>query len=114
MLEKLGIKRLIIIVITCILIFIVIFGGALLYNKLLYSKTHTEVENVMAKAAEAYYKDNSDKLPKMVNDTITVNVDTLVRNNYMKELDTYLKKSSCSGSVSVTNINGEIYRYAST
>lgn len=111
MLEKLGIKKLIIIAITFILIIIVIFGGALLYNKLLYSKTYSEVESIMTEAAKDYYDKYEEKLPKVINDSITVNAETLVKNNTMKDLDNYLKDSACSGEVTVTNINGEDYRY---
>lgn len=114
MLEKLGIKKLIMIGVTLILIVIIIFGGALLYNKLLYSKSYTEIETIMTDAAKDYFNKYEEKLPKTINNSVTVSDKTLVKYDLMKDIDSYLKKGTCDGEVTVTNINGSDYRYAAT
>ena len=111
--DKLNKKNLIMIGIFLVFIIIVIFGGALLYNKLFFKKSYSEVESIMVEATREYFKENEEKLPKNINDSITVNVDTLVRNNNMNTIVSYTKDRSvtCDGNVTVTNINGN-YRYS--
>ena len=112
LLEKVSKKTLILVGGFFILIFIVIFGGALLYNKLFYKFSYSEVENIMKEAAISYLDDNSEKLPLNINDSITIPEDSLVNANKMKSIKDLLKNGndSCNGEVIVTNINNT-YRY---
>lgn len=112
MLEKLGIKKLFIIAVSFVLIIILILVGALLYNKMLYSKTHSEVEVIMENAAERYFDRYEEKLPKEINNQTTVSAKTLVKTGLMKDLEDYLKDSSCTGEVTATKIDDKNYRYS--
>lgn len=113
--KKLEKKNLIIIGIFIISIIIILFGGALIYNKFFYKKSFSEVETIMEKAAKEYYGKNKDKLPKTIGSSITITEDTLVKNDKMNTIDSYVKQkgTSCDGEVTITNINGD-YRYAAT
>lgn len=105
-------KSLIGMFIFIICVFVILIGGALIYNKFFFSKTYTETEELMREAAISYFKANNSKLPKVINNSTTIKVDTLVKQGYIKDLGKYLKGAkSCSGEVIVTNINGD-YRYA--
>ena len=105
-------KNLIIAGIFIISVIIILFGGALLYNKFFYKKSYSEVESIMLDAAKNHFKENSDKLPQNINDSITITLDSLVKNNKMNTVASYTKDKnvSCEGEVKVTNINGN-YRY---
>lgn len=105
-------KHLIMAGIFIISIIIILFGGALIYNKIFYKKSYSEVETIMLNAAQEHFKKYKEKLPKNINDTITLTDDTLVKSGEMNSIDSYLKdkNNNCSGEVKVTNINGD-YRY---
>lgn len=111
-LEKVNKKTLIIGGSFLLLIFIIIFGGALLYNKLFYKVSYQEVENIMKKATIEYLNDRTEKLPKNINDSITITENTLVNAEKMKSISELVKdeNTTCTGEVIVTNINGN-YRY---
>lgn len=113
-LKSLEKKNLIIIGIFLISIVIILLGGALLYNKFFYKKSYSEVENIMLESAKSYFTKYEEKLPKSVNNSITVSVDTLVNSGVMNTIVNYTKNKdvTCDGEVTVTNINGD-YRYAS-
>lgn len=113
-LEKIDKKILIMGGTFLIVIIVLIFGGALLYNKLFFKSSYEDVENIMLEAAKSYLNDNSEKLPLNVNDNISIPVDTLVDAEEMNTLESYLREdeNTCSGEVTVTNVNGEDYRYA--
>lgn len=105
-------KSLIKTLIFIIFVFVLLIGGAIIYNKFFFSKTYVETEELMRDAAISYLKANKNKLPKVINNSTTVKSDTLIKQGYMKDLSKYLKDGkSCSGEVIVTNINGN-YRYA--
>lgn len=108
-------KTLIIIGIFIVFMIIILFGGALIYNKFFFKKSYSEVESIMKRAAIKYFEKYEEKLPNDVNASITVSVDTLVKNNMMDTIVSYTKDKNvtCEGEVSVTNINGN-YRYATT
>lgn len=89
-----------------ILIIIISIVVAIITRKTPYDK----VEEIMANAAYKYYKDNPGSLPTADVKTATVNVDTLVSGEYMKELKKYTKNDSCTGNVVVTNL-GDDYDY---
>lgn len=108
-------KSLIIMGIIIISLIIILFGGALIYNKFFFMKSYNEVESIMKDATVKYFEKYEEKLPSNINDSITVSVDTLVKNNMMDTIVSYTKDNSvtCDGEVRVTNINGD-YRYATT
>lgn len=106
-------KSLIIIGVFIISMIIILFGGALIYNKFFFKKSYSEVEVIMKEATVKYFEKYEEKLPNNINDSITVTVDTLVNNNMMDTIVSYTKEkqTTCEGEVRVTNINGD-YRYA--
>lgn len=114
-LKKIEKKNLIIMGIFLISVIIILFGGALIYNKFFYKKSYSEVENIMKEASIKYFEKYEEKLPKNINNSITVSVDTLVKYDMMDTIVSYTKDKSvtCDGEVTVTNINGD-YRYATT
>lgn len=110
--ENIEKKNLIIAGVFIVSIIIILFGGALIYNKFFYKKSYSEVETIMLNATKSHFKKHEDKLPQNINDTITLTDDTLVKNEEMNSIASYLKDddNSCTGEVTVTNINGD-YRY---
>ena len=113
-LKNLEKKNLIIAGIFLISIVIILLGGAIIYNKFFYKKSYAEVEEIMLTSTKEYFTKYEEKLPKNINDSITVSVDTLVKNNNMDTIASYTKNDvTCDGEVTVTNINGD-YRYATT
>ena len=108
-------KSFIIIGIFIVSIIIILFGGALIYNKFFFKKNYSEVETIIKEATIKYFEKYEEKLPRNINDSITVTVNTLVQNNLMDTIASYTKNNTvtCDGEVSVTNINGN-YRYATT
>lgn len=112
LLEQTNKKTLIIGSMFIVLIFVIILGGALLYNKLFYNVSYSEVEKILKESAVEYLKEYDEKLPQNINDSITIPESTLVSANKMKSLDELLKddSNSCTAEVIVTNINGN-YRY---
>lgn len=112
--KRLEKKNLIIIGIFIVAVFIIIFGGALIYNKFFFNKSYSDVETIMVDAAKKYLSKNKEKLPQTINKSITIPVSTLVKYDNMNEINSYIKnnKVTCDGEVTVTNINGD-YRYTS-
>lgn len=75
--------------------------------------SHEQYENKMVSAAEKYFKDN-DKLPSY-GDSVSVTLDALVKDGYIKSTNELVGDETCSGSVSVRN-NGDTeatYNYSS-
>ena len=105
-------KKLIIVVVFFVVIMVILLGGALLYNKFFYKRSYSEVENIMLKTAKAHMEKNKSKLPKNINEVVTLSVADLVRNKEMKDISEYLKDDSisCKGTIKITNIN-MTYRY---
>lgn len=95
-----------------VLVIVVLFGGAFIYNKFFYKRSYSEVENIMLEATHNYFNHHKDALPQNINDTVTLTESDLVAAEEMKSISEYLKEesTSCEGKVSVTNINGT-YRY---
>lgn len=71
--------------------------------------SYEQLQDKMVIAAENYYYDNTETLPKNEGDEISISIDTLVEKGYLKSLDK-LVDASCSGSV-VVKKNGEQYMY---
>ncbi len=95
-----------------VLIVVILFGGAFIYNQFFYKRSYSEIEEIMVGASKKYLSSNRDKLPKNYNEVFTLSENDLVSGEYMKTIAEYLKDDSitCAGNVVVTNINGE-YRY---
>lgn len=101
--------------------FVIIIGAVLvvvfliiLFMRIVNRPTpsYTLAEREMKKAAEKYYQENTSALPTADNGTVTVSVNTLVAEKYMKELSKLVPdKTNCSGEVEVIK-NGEYYLYA--
>lgn len=99
--QKALVKGILLFFLICIILVIVI--GFFKNRKLSYS----EIENKLVNAAEKYYADHTDLLPKENGGTVTVDSLTLMENKYMKAFEKYNKNVvACSGSVAVTNNNG--------
>ena len=107
-------KNLIIVGIFVVSIIIILFGGALIYNKFFYKKSYNEVEEIMVDAALEYLEKYEKKLPQNVNDAITLKEDTLVSSGLINSIDSYVKSkdgNTCTGEVKVTKIGEDKYRY---
>lgn len=111
-LKQIDKKKIGIVGIFLILIIIVLFGGAFLYNRFFYKRSYSEIESIMIQAAKNHFSKNSDELPKNYNDFVSVSIDNLVTVEEMKPISEYLKDETvqCNGNVIITNINGK-YRY---
>lgn len=110
--EKIGIKKIIIGITTFVIIMIIFFGGALLYNKFFYKKKYSEIETIMTTAAKKYYNENKERLPQNEGEKQTIEASKLAAKKYMKTIEEYLKDDSkkCTGTVNVTKINDN-YKY---
>lgn len=110
--EKIGKKNIIIAGVFFISVIIILFGGALIYNKYFYKKTYNQMEEMLVKAAQEYLNEFKEELPSKPNDYVEITENMLVNTNKIKNIDNYIKNANttCSGSVFVTNINGN-YRY---
>ena len=69
------------------------------------NKSYEDIENIMISAAESYFNDHQESLPKKEGGTQTVDAAVLVAGGYMKELSKYTD-SACSGSVKVEKAGG--------
>lgn len=111
--KEIGKKKILFTLAFIVLIIVIILGGALIYNKHFYKRSFSEIENIMEKSARNYMSKNKDSLPKDINETVTLSVNDLVSANEMKELSEYTKDETlnCNGSIIITNINTDLYRY---
>ena len=71
------------------------------------SKSYEEVEQIMKNAAIKYYGVQSGLLPKE-GEVVSVKVDTLVSDEYMKSLTKLRKNESCTGRVEVSRVNNKL------
>ena len=108
---KSRILRLFIVILMGIFVlFLIIFLSSYLFRAI-KQYSYEEVENILKKAAVSYFKDNADSLPKNSGGVVEVDASTLAENGKMKELSSYTKSDSCTGSVQVENENDTyIYR----
>lgn len=91
-----------------VLLFVVLWlislfrGGKLSYDK---------IEDKMISAAESYYKNNANLLPKDDYSKVELDASTLVADGYMKSFDKYTDENvSCNGKIIVIK-NGENHTY---
>ena len=69
--------------------------------------TSKKFETRLKDAAVNYYKKEKKKLPKVDGEQITITIDDLVTEGYLKDPDKLLKKNvTCTGGVNVSNNNG--------
>lgn len=114
-LEKIEKKKLILAGSFLLMIIIILLGGSLIYNKFFYKRSFSEIENILLTSTKNYTSKNKDILPKQINETITISANELIKAEEMKEFEEYTKDESisCSGNVTITNINNT-YRYTPT
>ena len=91
-----------------LVLFLVVFLFSFFTNRNL---SYSEIEDVMTNAAVSYFEDHPNRLPESTTQRVEIDVDTLVAEEYMKDLTTYIgEEVSCSGKVSV-KMNGDDYLY---
>lgn len=73
-------------------------------------KSYNEIESIMKKAAISYYEQNPTLLPKNTGATVEVSATKLSNLKYMRDVNKYIKKGSCTGKVVVEN-NDDNYIY---
>lgn len=96
-------------IVIVIFIFIILIGLIIsLSSKKAYK--YSDVEEIMKKAAEKYFKDNKKQLPTPTQ-PVQISDSILVNNNYMKPITDYIKNDSCTGKVIVKN-NDNNYFYS--
>ena len=93
-----------------IMIFILIIILSIIFAIIGKKTSYTDMEVIMEKAAYEYYKKNPSQLPNSEVKTSAVSAQTLVEQEYMKDISKYTKDESCSGNVVVTYIDGD-YNY---
>lgn len=73
---------------------------------------YTVLENVVLNAAKKYYTENSDRLPKEIGSTSSIDDVTLATDGYMKEMINIAPKEvSCRAEAFVKNVNGSYSYY---
>lgn len=94
-----------VIVIVILVVLLIVFVTSISGGK----KSYEEIEQIMTNAAESYFKDHPENLPKKDGGTQVVEVSVLVAEGKMKELTKYTD-AMCSGSVKVQK-TGTTYSY---
>ena len=79
----------------------------LIANALAKNSKCNNIESVLKDAGYKYAKD-SNKLPTIVSDPVTYNVSELISKGYINANDFSMNKSTCDGTVKITNI-GDSY-----
>lgn len=114
LLKDIGTKKILIVsgIIVGVIVFIII--ALKLFNSMFAGTSYSKIESTMVSAARKYYEKNPKMLPQMSGGVVNISSTNLTSNGHMKDLNEYTKKIdgslSCTGSVSVTNIEGQ-YRY---
>ncbi len=110
--KGLGKKSIFLIIGFFILILVIIFGGAYLYNRFFYKRSYTEIENIMLNAAQNYTGKHEDALPKELGGTVSLSVNELEAAEEMKSIQEYTKDetTACDGNVIITKLN-DSFRY---
>ncbi len=97
------------VLVIVIVIFVLI--GLVMKLQSRHNYTYVEVENIMKKAAEQYFKEHKNSLPSKTSKKVELHDSVLVDEKYMKDLDQYLKTKSCSGKVVVQKNENNSYSY---
>lgn len=114
LINNVGKKKLLMIIGGVVGLIILIIAILLIYNTFFKKNSYSTVEDKVLAAAKEYYKDNSNLLPKNINDEVSINSTTLTSGNYLKKLEDLVpdKDVTCTATVTVTKINDN-YRYVS-
>lgn len=102
-------KNLLKIAVATIAIVIILFILSIITSG---KRSYANVEEIMNKAAQKYYSENKSQLPKTTSQTVEVSAQKLANQNYMRDLSSYIKGSTCTGKVVVEN-NDDDYIYIS-
>lgn len=101
--SKVLIKMLLGIIAALLFMFLIVFVVRIIGGG---KKGYSSTESTMQSAAVKYFKKHKNKLP-LDNEEAVVNVNTLVSEEYMKELTKYVgKNTTCKGNVTVLNNDG--------
>ena len=101
--SKMLIKMLLGIIAALLFMFLIVFVVRIIGGG---KKGYSSTESTMQSAAVKYFKKHKSKLP-LDNEETVVNVNTLVSEEYMKELTKYVgKNTTCKGNVTVLNNDG--------
>ena len=101
-------KKSLIYIVIGILILVLIIGLLVFFANRNKSKNvdYSEIESKMVSAAKKYYEKNNDLLPVLDDSLISVSVDTLIENSFLKPFSELVEDGvSCSGYVSVSKGN---------
>ena len=93
----------VVIVITVVLLLVLWIASLIGGSKL----TYEDVEKIMAQAAEGYFNDHQEYLPKEDGQIVEVGVANLVEEGRMKDLSKYFGEGVCTGTVQVENAGGD-------
>lgn len=101
-------KLFLIVFATLIIILIIGFIISLFTKK---NYTYFELEDIMEEAAISYFQDYPKKLPKAEDEIVEITTSSLINDEYMKEMDRYIKNGKCSGKVTVSKVDKDNYKY---
>lgn len=105
--EKKKLVKLLTLLLGVVIVFIIVMF--LLTSCTGGNKSYEEIEQIMAEAAEEYFSDHTDKLPKKDGGTQTIDVSVLAADGYMSPLSKY-NNEECTGTVKVQK-TGSSYAY---
>lgn len=105
--EKKKLIRLLALLLGVVIVFILVMF--LLTSCSNGKKSYEDIEAIMAEAAESYFADHKENLPKKDGGTQPVDVSILVAEGYMKDLSKYTN-AICTGEVRVQKV-GSTYSY---
>lgn len=112
LINDIGKKKLLIVLGGIVGAIVLIIIVLLLYNAFFKKNSYASVEDKILNAAVKYYSENSNLLPKNINDEVSINSTTLTAGDYLSDLEKLVsdKNVSCTATVTVTNVNNN-YRY---
>lgn len=105
--EKKKMIRLLALLLGVVIIFILVMF--LLTSCTGGNKTYEEIETIMVEAAESYFADHEESLPKKDGGTQTIDASVLSAEGYMNDLSKY-NSETCTGTVKVKK-SGSTYSY---
>lgn len=95
-----------IVLVMSLIIIIIAVAVKIIGNKMSYEK----LEDLLEEATYKYLAENPDKLPNQIHPTASISSNTLIENNYIKELKKYVKDPSCTANILVDYENNN-YKY---
>lgn len=100
-------KKLMLFGIGFVVVIILIIIISIIVSIVTRKTSYEDMETIMEEAAYKYYQQNLGQLPTADVKTSVVSAQTLVEQEYMKEISKYTKDESCSGNVIVTYVDGD-------